>query len=186
MGSKDNTPSNTRASSGQSEVADKSAIKSQPKNSPCRQKSFDPKVAPEAIFYSVSPSYFFQFLVHRRVRFIYQLQQQQAEIQTTLRNNQIYIEGLRGEIKDEQRKHQDKSHSGLPVLLTDIESQLAAYARRLSEASFAPRYMGLLAEAEHLTRLASHRLATEKNSKNAIRIASFSRSCLKGFGEAWV
>ncbi len=102
-------------------------------------------------------------------RFIYQLQQQQSEIQTTLRNNQIYIEDLRDEIKDEQRKHQDKI-TRLASALDSIESQLAAYARRLSEVSFAPRYMGLLAEAEHLTRLASHRLATEKNSKNAIRL----------------
>lgn len=167
MGSKDNTLSNTRVSSGQSEVADKSAIKSQPKNSPANKRVSIKKWLMRLFF--IVCSLLFLSVLGIGGRFIYQLQQQQSEIQTTLRNNQIYIEDLRDEIKDEQRKHQDKI-TRLASALDSIESQLAAYARRLSEVSFAPRYMGLLAEAEHLTRLASHRLATEKNSKNAIRL----------------
>ncbi|MFT7267343.1 MAG: uroporphyrin-3 C-methyltransferase [Porticoccus sp.] len=167
MGNKDNTPSNAQASSGQSAVADKSTIKSQPKNSPSGKRAPIRKWPLQLFF--IARLLLFLSVLSVGGWFIYQLQQQQAEIQTTLRNNQIYIEDLRGEIKDEQRKYQEKSIRFVSAL-EDIESQIAAYARRLSKISFAPRYMGVLAEAEYLTRLARHRLATEKNSKNAIEL----------------
>ncbi len=167
MGNKDNTPSNTQASSGQSEVADKSTIKSQPKNFPSGKRVSIRKWRLWIFF--IACLLLFLSVLSVEGWFIYQLQQQQAEIQTTLKNNQIYIKGLGGEIKDEQRKYQEKSIR-FTSALEDIESQVAAYARRLNETSFAPRHMGLLAEAEYLTRLARHRLVAEKNSKNAIKL----------------
>ncbi|MGY8816505.1 MAG: uroporphyrinogen-III C-methyltransferase [Pseudomonadales bacterium] len=167
MDNKDNTPSNTQTSSGQSEVADKSTIKPQPKNFPSGKRVSIRKWRLWIFF--IACLLLFLSVLSVGGWFIYQLQQQQAEIQTTLKNNQIYIKGLRGEIKDEQRKYQEKSIR-FTSALEDIESQVAAYARRLNETSFAPRYMGLLTEAEYLTRLARHRLDTEKNSKNAVEL----------------
>ena len=167
MGNKDNTPSNTQTSSGQSEVADKSTIKPQPKNFPSGKRVSIRKWRLWIFF--IACLLLFLSVLSVGGWFIYQLQQQQAEIQTTLKNNQIYIKGLRDEIKDEQRKYQEKSIR-FTSALEDIESQVAAYARRLNETSFAPRYMGLLTEAEYLTRLARHRLVAEKNSKNAIKL----------------
>ena len=179
MDNKGNTSSNTQTSSDQLEVADESIIKSHSKNSPSGKRVSTRKWPMRLFFIACLLLFLSVFSIGGRL--IYQLQQQQSEIQTTLRNNQIYIEDLRGEIKDEQRKHQEKS-GRLASALENIESQLAAYARHLSETPVAPIYMGLLAEAEYLTRLASHRLATEKNSKNAIELLVSADLVLRDLG----
>lgn len=115
---------------------------------------------------------------------IYQLHQQQLIDQVDAKKYQVYSENFIRKIDGRQNENLNKLVLQVDII-ESLKSQVSLNAQRLRELPFASKEVRLLAEVEHLVRLAKHHLAFDKNPVNTSKLLVSTAQILndlKGFG----